>query len=820
MNPKKIPFSKLWLTIVLISCGACPLFGQEISGRVLLADGSPIDMATVVVRSAQDSTLIKGEITDIDGTFGIPISEPGAYLVQVSYIGYSEFMSAPVQFTGRDITLPDIVLEESSYELEAVTVEARKPLIVVRADRTIFNTEGNIASTGSNGLELLRKAPGVMLDNDDNIALRGRSGVLIYLDGKQSFLEPQELANLMRSLSATDIESIEIITNPSARYDASGNAGIINIITKKGKGMGTNGTLTATSGFDEKFKNSVSVNLNHRMRNLNLYGGGSLGHNQYVSSLRARRSQDGRYFDQSTENFSESAPVNAKLGLDYAKGTKHSFGALATINSNMGDRRNTTNSTTDIANGEDLPIDSLLLANSVTESNFINASTNFNYRFRDSLGNDLAVDVNRGWYRTDSNNDQPNTYTDLDGNILNTRNFRTETQTDIDIYTGKIDYEHRFTDTGISISAGGKYARVDSDNDFDFFNEMGETYEIDADQSNQFRYLEEVAATYFNTMIPFNKKLMIQAGLRWEHTHSIGDLQRFPGQPTQAEDRVERNYDSWFPSAAMTYDLNESHGFALSYSRRIDRPVYATLNPFEIRIDAISFRRGNPFLNPQFSNNFELKYILKGTTTFGLSYSKSKDNIVNIIEPDRDSPDRIFVNFRNLADRTYYAFDMSTPTRFAHWWTGYVNLTAFQSKYLAEFDEFSYNITSPISLNVFVQQSFTLGNGWTYEISGRYSSKTVSDNGFEVIPLGSLDMGIQKKVLNDKGTIKLSYSDLLGTANWGGTNDAVDALRVQTTTDRETQIIQLSLNYRFGSSSVTESSRRSTGAEEERNRIN
>ena len=174
----------------------------------------------------------------------------------------------------------------------------------------------------------------------------------------------------------------------------------------------------------------------------------------------------------------------------------------------------------------------------------------------------------------------------------------------------------------------------------------------------------------------------------------------------------------------MTYEINESNGLVLSYSRRIDRPMYATLNPFEVRIDDISYRKGNPFLNPQFSNNYELKYILNGTSTFGFSYSKSTDNIVNIIELDQNQPDIIFVNYRNLADRSYYALDFSTPTRFANWWNGFVNLTLYRSRYQANFPEFSYDITTPVSANLFAQQTFTLGNGWTFETSGWFNSRT------------------------------------------------------------------------------------------------
>ena len=807
----------IFLSLIL---GSQSLMGQKITGKVLLPDGNSADFATVALLQANDSTLVKGEITDFEGSFEIQVNSSGQYILQVSYVGYAEFISEVIDIGADDISIPDIQLQEVSNELETVTVVARRPLIVVKADRTVFNTAGNIASAGSNGLELLRKAPGVMIDNDENIMLRGRSGTIVYMDGKRSYLNPQELANLLKSLDATDVESIEIITNPSAKYEASGSAGIINIITKKGKVLGTNGTVNFTSGYGKAPKNMASVNLNHRGKNTNVYGGVGFGRNRNLGSLEAFKTQDNRLFHQFIDREDNNAPVNGKIGFDYSKNPNHSFGALVTANSNLGDVTHSSFSVTDISNGSGIPIDSFLLASSDINSHFLNASANANYQYKDESGNELGIDINRGWYRANSSNVQPNRYTDVSQTTtLAERNFLTETESDIDIYTAKADYEKRFDDIGLSLSTGAKFARVVSDNIFDFYNEIGQDYELDVLQSNQFIYTEDVAAAYINTLYPISKQLTIQAGLRWENTHSIGDLKRHPSQDAKPEDMVDRRYDNFFPSGALTYNVNDAHGFAFSYSRRIDRPVYSTLNPFEVRIDDISFRKGNPFLNPQFSNNYELKYILNGSTTFGASYSKSVDNIVNIIELDRNDPSRIFVNFRNMATREYYALNVSTPTNIKKWWNGFINLTVFQSTFNADFPEFSFNLKTPVSINLFAQQTFTLGKGWTFEASGWYNSRTLSDNGFDVIPMGSLDVGIQKKILDGNGSLKLSYSDLFLTANWVGFNDAVDGLIVHTFTERETRILQLNFNYRFGKNTVKTSRSRKTGLEEENNRI-
>jgi iron complex outermembrane recepter protein len=809
------------ILFVAFFLGAISLKAQKISSKVILSDGNPAEFAAVLLLNAKDSSLAKGAVTDAMGAFEIVGPSAGNYLLSVSYVGYSKFVGQVFEYTGGDYAAETILLKQSNSELAAVNIVARKPLIEVKADRTILNVEANIANAGSNALELLRKAPGVMVDNNENLQLRGKSGVVVYMDGKRSYLEPQELANLLKSMNAADIESIEVITNPSAKYDAAGNAGIINIITKKGKTIGTNGSINFSSAYGLGPKNNLSLNLNHRGKKVNTYGNVGVGKSEWHNNMSLKREQDGKLFDQYQKQVSYNTPLNGKFGLDYYANSKHTFGFLANANTNIGDKRWESTSTTDIGTLSKVGvIDSVLNAANNTEGNFINANINANYRYADTLGNTFTFDIDKGIYNNDNSSFQPNTYTNKAGDVrLTERNFATITPSEIDIFTIKGDYERSIGKKGLSISSGFKYANITSDNTFDFFNVLNGTNVKDIYQSNQFKYTEQVTAAYLNSVIPFGKKVSLQAGLRWENTYSIGDLTRDPSLPKKAEDYVKRRYDNFFPSAALTYNLTEKHGLNFTYSRRIDRPNYEDLNPFEWRLDELTFRKGSPFLRPQYSNNFEVKYVFMGFATIGGSYSKTTDLITDIVERDPAVPNKSFINYRNLAKQENYALNLSTPTPIKKWWSGYVSVTMYKAIYTANFPEYSFEAATPIAWNVYAEQTFNLPKGFVYEVSGWFNSASIWGGSWLSKPQGSLDMGVQKKILKEQGTLKLSFTDLFFTAPWRSFSEAIPGLKITGRGAWESQQLKLNFNYRFGKSTVKAARNRKTGLEEEKGRI-
>ncbi|MFZ4543722.1 MAG: TonB-dependent receptor domain-containing protein [Saprospiraceae bacterium] len=796
------------------------ILAQNINGIVKLSDGKPAEFAAILLLNAKDSSLAKGSLTDENGIFEFYAIEKGSYLLSISYVGFSKYTGSLIEHSGSDLKLEEIVLSDAGTELTALNVLARKPLIEVQADRTILNVEASVTSAGSNGFDLLRKAPGVVIDNNDNIQLRGKNGVVVMLDGKRTFLKPQDLANLLKSMNAADLELIEVITNPSAKYDASGNAGIINLKLKKNKNFGTNGSVNFNTAYGLYPKNTVSLNLNNRNGKTNIYGNMSIGRSEYYNTMNLYRLQNGKIFDFRQNQLSTNTPLNVKFGADYFLHPNHTVGVIANMNTNIGEKKWDSNSKTFISNDGSSLIDSVLVAANNNRGTLMNANFNANYRYADKTGNMFSFDIDKGLYRTDNNSFQPNLYQDATlSRTLVDRTFKTQTPSKIDIFTLKADFEKKIGKAGSVVSIGAKYANVVTDNSFEFYNVINGQQIKDIYASNQFSYTENVAAAYINGMIPFNKKASLQAGLRMENTLSIGDLQRDPAFPSNSEDYVKRQYTNLFPSAAFTYSLNSKNSLNFSYSRRIDRPNYQDLNPFEWRLDELSIRKGSPFLRPQYANNFEAKYIFMGFASIGGSYAKTRDLISDIVEKDPLHPNKSYIKYRNLASQETYAVTISSPTPIKKWWNGYVNVSLSKAIYVANFPEYTFRTQTPIAVNLFAEQTFTLGKGFIFEMSGRFTSASIWGGAWAVKPQGGLDLGLQKKILKEKATVKIACSDIFFTQPWRSSNTAIPGFKTYGNGTWESRQVKLNFNYAFGNKSVKSARKRSIGLEDEKRRI-
>ena len=810
---------KLFTSIFLL--GSFILSAQGIKGTVINSAGKPIEFATVSLNSVIDSTLVKGEITDENGAYIFGDVPFGQYYIESSYIGYETFRTKTLVYESKVMTADAIQLDLESKMLDEIIVKAKKPLIEIQADKTILNTDASISAAGSNGLDLLRKAPGVTIDNNENIQLKGKNGVSIYVDGKPSYLNAQELANLLKGMTAADIEAIEIITNPSAKFDAQGNAGIINLRLRKNKNFGTNGNLNASLGYGKYHKSYLGVNLNNRNNRLNTFGSFGIGNDKNYNELNLYREQNNAVFDQKQSQTNTEKPLNAKLGLDYYANNEHTFGVLANINTQYGDKEYLSTSQTKISSQiTPIKIDSILNASNNIMSKSINANFNLNYRFADTLGNELTVDLDRGLYDAKSNSMQPNMYLDGSTNaLIAERTFANNTPSHINIYTAKADYNKTLKSINASLSFGAKFANVNTDNTFDFFNVLNGVSQKDVEQSNQFNYTEEVSAAYVNLTGLLGKQWNYQAGLRYENTHSIGDLTRDPSLPTKPQDYTERRYGNLFPSGALTYNINQNNTINLTYSKRINRPNYEDLNPFEWRLDELSFRKGNPFLKPQYNDNLELSYTVMQAATIGLAYSNSVDVVTDIVENDVDQPNKSFINYRNLANQKQYALSINSPLPIKSWWNGYLSFTLYKSFFKARFPEYTFDVSTPIATNVYMEHNFSLQKGFDLSVSGWFNSASIWGGSWLTEPQGSLDLGIKKNILGNKASIKLAVTDILHTAPWASYSDAIPGLKIRGSGLWESQRVNLNFNYRFGNSEVKSARQRKTGLEDESGRI-
>ncbi len=781
-----------------------------LQGQLFDPDDQPLAFANVAVYTTADSALVKVELTDEQGAFHLALPAPESYWIDLRYVGLPALATNAIDLQPGEVKdLPPLRMQAAANELDEVVVTAQRPLLELQADKMVFNVENSVNAAGNNALELLRKSPGVVLDNNDNISMMGRTGVRIFIDGKPSPLRGADLANYLRSLQSTDIDAIEIITNPSSKYEAEGNAGIINIRLKKDQNLGANGNLNLGYSIGEVPRYNAALNGNFRNRHLNLFGSYGYSDNTNVNFLDLNRTQLGNRLDQTSDSRWRGKFHNFKGGLDWFAGTHSTLGVMVTGNFSNSERQN--NSVTDIGIVGRPGIDSLLIARSEGTGTRANANFNLNYRYDNGEGTTWNLDADYGLFRNDGEEYQPNRYYDPTGEILlSERINQTETPTTIDIYTLKVDHERPFLKG--SLGAGLKFSWVETDNTFSFFHIVDGDPVLDIDRSNNFVYHENVNAAYLNFNRKLGDKLSLQLGLRAEQTNSLGTLTA--DKPTD-NDEVDRHYLDLFPSASLAYSLNDDHSFQLSYGRRVNRPSYQDLNPFRYQINELTYQQGNPFLRPEYTTNLQLVHTFKYKLNTTLSYSHTTDLITQ--QTDTLGSKETFLTNLNLANQYNYSINVAAPLPLTQWWSTYTSLTAYYRENKGTFADGKSIDLSAKALNVYSQHTFNLPFDINLELSGWYNSPSIWGGNFEMNSQWSVDAGLQRQILGGRGNLKLSVSDIFKTTNWYG-QSRFGPLDMTVRGGWDSRRLQVNFTYMLGNTQVKGARRRTTGLQEEQRR--
>jgi iron complex outermembrane recepter protein len=813
---------KILSLFVSLSLMAFSSQAQQVTGTVKDQQGKALEKSTVSLLNARDSSVIKLGVTSDNGRFSINASAPGSYLVSVSHVNYVTSYSKVFEVSGSgESNVGEITLSKMTGELKAITVTAKKPMIEVKADKTILNIEGTINATGNDALELLRKAPGVTIDKDDNVSLLGKNGVQIYIDGKPSPLSGADLTAYLKNMQSSQIESIEIITNPSAKYDAAGNAGIINIRLKKNKTFGTNGSVNAGYGIGIYPKYNGGLSLNHRNRNLNIFGNYNYNKSHNTGVFRLYRELLDTIFSSENRMEMRNTSQGFKAGVDYFATSKSTYGIL--VNGNLGENHIRTNGRTPITSKQTGITDRILTANNRTDADRDNVNFNFNYRFADTSGHELNFDADYGMYRIMTNQLQPNVYFTPDmQNEISSTIYNFISPTDIDIYTAKADYEQNFK--GGKLGLGFKSALVNTSNHFERYDVNGNTKTLDLLRSNQFDYKENINALYVNFNKAYKKGINLQIGLRLENTNNEGDsypLNADGSVNTSIRQSFKRNYSGLFPSGALTFSKNPMKQWTISYSRRIDRPAYQDLNPFEFKLDEYTYMKGNTELKPQYTNSVSVTNVYKYKLTTSLNYSHVADVFSQLVDVDTTTvpKSKSFLTKKNLATQNNISLTMSYPFMYKNYMV-FTNFSSFYSLYKADFGGGSRVINLDVfSFNIFQQHSLKMGKkkDWTAEVSGFYNAPTIWQGTFESEAIWSLDAGIQKNIFKGKGTIKTSVSDIFHTLRFKGVSNFSGQYLVASG-NFESRQFKVNLTYRFGSNQVKAARQRKSASEDEMKR--
>jgi hypothetical protein len=791
---------------------------SKVSGQINDNNGKPIASATILLQSAKDSSLVKTAITDGKGAYEINQAKPGRYFVSATVSGMKKTASSVFEVKeNENVIAPVLTAQPATKDMAGVTVTSAKPMVEVRADKTILNVEGTINAVGNDALELLRKSPGVMVDKDDNLSLAGKNGVQVYIDGKPSPLSGADLAAYLKSLQSVQIESIELITNPSAKYEAAGNAGIINIRLKKDKTIGTNGNVNAGYNIGVYAKYNGGIALNHRNKKMNIFGNYNYNTGINEMNFKLYREQGDSIFDQKNRILMHNKyGHNYKAGADFFINKKSTIGFM--VNGNISKSLTETEGPMYITYKPKDSLARILQASSDNDSKRNNVNANLNYRYAVSGGSELNIDADYGNFKIRSNQFQPNDYYDATGNIKQFSNvYRMISPTDIDIFSVKADYERNFKKGRLGF--GGKVGFVKTDNDFRRYNVYGSNEVYDKDKSNRFKYTENINALFVNYNRAF-KGFMLQAGLRVENTISDGNstglqFNTSTNSYVKYDSSIHRNYTDLFPSFAFTFNKNPMSQFGITYSRRIDRPAYQDLNPFEFKLNDYTFMKGNTQLRPQYTNSFGLTHTYKYKLNTQLNYSHVKDIFTQL--PDTTDKSKSFLTKKNLATQDIVSLNVSYPYQ-KKWYSFFVNVNSYYSIYKANFGGGDRNVNLDVfALSFYMQNSFNLGKGFRAELSGFYSSPTIWQGTFKSIAMYSIDGGLQKNILKGKGMLKASVSDIFRLMKWKGNTNFSGQFN-EASGRWESRQFKLNFTYRFGNAQVKAARQRKTSIEDENKR--
>jgi outer membrane receptor protein involved in Fe transport len=786
-----------------------------VTGSIYINASETAPFATVMVINEIDSQMVKADASNDQGQFNINGLPQGRYQLQISYVGFNDYLSEVFELSaGQTKEFGALQLSADAEALDEVVVKAKRPMIEIKPDKTIFNVAGSINAQGGNALELLRKAPGVILDNNESIMLLGKSGVMVYIDGKPSPLSSEDLANYLKGLSASTIDNIEVITNPSSKYEAEGNAGIINIVLKKAQNIGTHVSLNTGLATAKHTSYDAGLQINNRGKNANIFGGYNFANNENEQFMDLKRTIGSTFYDQQAKIIEDRKSHNAKIGVDYFINDQSTFGVL--VNGFFMDGQNNNNSHSEIYLNKSLNVlDQILNAQNIVKDDKQNSNFNLNYAFKSKNGKSLNIDADYGTFRNTAISNQPNNYLDGQTNqLIRSVNFASDAKTDIDIYAFKVDAEQPFI-KGI-LGYGIKMALVKTDNDYLFFDvDDAGNRTIDTERSNRFLYDENVNAAYVNFQRG-NDIWNYQLGLRVEHTNSTGELITMTGNENQ---KNKKDYLDFFPTGGITYNANLKNTLRLSYSRRLNRPNYQDLNPFEFKLDELSFLKGNPFLNPEYTHNFQLGHTYNYSLNTTLSYSRTEDLITRLT--DSEDGRQSFLTWENLSSQDALSLTVSYPFSLTDWLSTYLNVSGNyinnQSKAGdSRFTEDKRVDVEATFVSIFGQNTIQLPKDFNMEISGFYNSPGIWGGNFKTQEYWNVDIGIQKKFIDDRLNIRVGVSDVFRGQVWEIENE-FGTLQLLGRGGRESRRFKVNLSYNFGNDKI-KTRRRNTGLEEEKRR--
>jgi len=791
---------------VFVQAGFAQTNGQ-LTGNLKDDQGAAIGFGTVAVLQASNAAIITGGVTDADGKFQIKTPAAGDYILRLTAIGYTATDTPPFKVTGAEFghDFGSLVLKADTKTLQEVKVQALRPTITNHADKMVVSVENTALAAGSTAYEVLAKSPGVFIDQDGNIQLNGKGGIRIMIDGKLTYLSGKELQTLLQGMSAENLKALEIITNPSAKYDAEGTAGIININLKKNEIVGLNGSVYAGYQYNGLHGYTSGGNINYKKGNWNSFANLDVARrtNIRTNTMTREFNSEGSsvHFDQVGREEGRRFIPSLRLGTDYDISKKHSVGVMANLMHFRADNEFLT--TSYLTNGNPLE-DSLIKATNQIAGRFNNGTFNAHYMGKlDSLGTTLSADLDYVALRDNRNS----RFTNELQRVSESRPMTTEISTSynpprFDIYSAKIDFI-RPLNKETKFELGAKASYVISDSDLQFYDILNEQEEVDPRRTSHFIYKENVYAAYVNFNTSWGEKWSLQSGLRAEQTNGEGRLVNNNTVNT-------RRYLDLFPSIFVSQKVNKDYQLTYNYSRRINRPRYESMNPFFFYLDKYTSAQGNPDLKPQYTNSFEVKQIVKNTYNLVVGYAVTQNFIAEIPEQNNENNTTVFKH-RNVREFKNISANLILPVKISSKWDVSNNVSLSHQDYTIELQNQSLRneqlfLYAQSTSNIQLPKNLRLELSAAYQGQSAYGLYTIAAN-------WGLDAGLKRTFLDNKLDLSVNVTDIfrtrriIGTANFNGNVNEFDQYHFQ-------QSARINLRYRFNKGKQFDAKRRTNSLEE------
>lgn len=779
------------------------------NGRIIDTYDYGVAFANVLLLNHSDSALVKGTVTDADGYYQLSDVPLGNYMLESYMIGYSKSYSEILHLTEpKDLTIESIVLSESRQELEEVVIKAEKPLYEMEMGKMIINVPSSITSAGQSIIDVLEKSPGVLVNRQNNtFALNGKDGVIVLMNGKRSRMPISAVYQLLEGLNAGDVEKIEIMTVPPAKYDADGDAGFINIVLKRGDEVGTNGSVMANAGYGSGPRAGLSLNLSHQAKKLSLYGNYSLNYIESVqTSLMNRDSRNDMesIISETTSNRnSDRLTHNYQFGIDYNISEKTVIGGLFSGYYNRFHMNAISDATFEYSISPDTAV-----YIEIEETNLwkhMMGNINIQHTFGD--GQVLTANLDYLTYDNSNPSDYFNQYYDEGANYLKGQNSRISKDTPIEIWVGRIDYSLKPHDK-ITIETGVKATISSLVNDVIYEEKIGEDWVKGEGLSNYAELSEDVLAAFTSVQFKLDEKTTFNAGLRYEHTRTILNTEDEQGV-------VDRSYGDIFPTLFVSRKLNENNLLQFSYGRRITRPTFNEMAPWVIFIDPYSYFSGNADILPTYTHNVRGDYSYKNFI-FSLQYSHDI-NAIYRFQPDYDPETNVMIlRTDNMDRRETVSATISLPFQVTEWWEMQNNISGNWQRIATGTESGEYQRDQyGVQLNTI--QTFSLPKKFTIELGGFYMSPGINGY-FNWLARGFVNLGIQKE-FNNEATLRFSCNDIFETSKFRWESQDEGNFSFDGYIKFDKRIFTITYSHKFGNTKIKGVRKRSVGSEEERRRV-